>query len=56
MAFFMDSFLFHQHTIPKQERFANSPLVSIFIIDKGAIIDSGTYQELLKKNEQFKKM
>ena len=28
----------------------------IFIIDKGAIIDSGTYQELLKKNEQFKKM
>ena len=28
----------------------------IFIIDKGSIIDSGTYQELLKKNEQFKKM
>tara|TARA_B100000767_G_scaffold55272_1_gene50726 strand:+ start:404 stop:559 length:156 start_codon:yes stop_codon:yes gene_type:complete len=33
----MDSFLFHQHTIPKQERFANSPLVSIFIIDKGLL-------------------
>ena len=28
----------------------------IFIIDKGSIVDSGTYQQLLEKNEQFKKM
>jgi len=25
-------------------------------IDKGKVIDQGTYQELIKKNEQFKKM
>ena len=28
----------------------------IFIMNKGSIVDSGTYQQLLKKNEQFKKM
>ena len=28
----------------------------IFFIDKGKVIDQGTYQELIKKNEQFKKM
>ena len=28
----------------------------IFMMNKGSIVDSGTYQQLLKKNEQFKKM
>ena len=28
----------------------------IFFIDKGQVIDQGTYQELIKKNEQFKNM
>ena len=28
----------------------------IFFIDKGKVIDQGTYQELIKKNEQFKKI
>ena len=28
----------------------------IFFIDKGKVIDKGTYQELIKKNEQFKNM
>lgn len=28
----------------------------IFIMNKGSIVDSGTYQQLLKKSEQFKKM
>ena len=28
----------------------------IFIIDRGCVVDNGNYQQLLKKNEQFKKM
>ena len=28
----------------------------IFIIDRGRVVDNGNYQQLLKKNEQFKKM
>ena len=28
----------------------------IFMMNNGSIVDSGTYQQLLKKNEQFKKM
>ena len=28
----------------------------IFFMDKGKVIDQGTYQELIKKNEQFKKI
>ena len=28
----------------------------IFFIDNGKVIDKGTYQELIKKNEQFKNM
>jgi HlyD family secretion protein len=28
----------------------------IFMIEKGHIIDTGTYQYLLENNEQFKKM
>jgi HlyD family secretion protein len=28
----------------------------IFFIDEGKVIDQGTYQELIEKNEQFKKM
>ena len=29
---------------------------NIFFIDKGKVIDQGTYQELIKKNEKFKKI
>ena len=28
----------------------------IFFVDKGSVIDKGTYQELIKTNEQFKNM
>ena len=28
----------------------------IFFLEEGQIIDQGTYQELIEKNEQFKKM
>jgi HlyD family secretion protein len=28
----------------------------IFLIQKGRVVDQGTYQELLKKNKHFKNM
>jgi len=28
----------------------------IFFIDKGQVMDQGTYQQLIKKNEHFRKM
>ena len=28
----------------------------IFMLENGRIVDSGTYQQLLEKNDQFKKM
>ena len=28
----------------------------VFFIDRGQVVDVGTYKELISKNEQFKKM